>query len=226
MINSEATVHVTKIAAAKRQLDTAIRMYFACDDELSIHTLVAAAFRILRDVIQSRGMNYGQEVVRAGLCAIAKEYGQGTLSEDVLKTIKESGLLHLFETILAEIREHGDKFVQSRIQITDPIKAEQRAWPSAPANFLKHADRDADALLAAGDVNNEVFLMGACAAYLELMRTPSPEIMAFIALWAAEHEAAPDVHEPARKLANKLVSLKTKDERYHACAEWVRQRKD
>ena len=61
-------------------------------------------------------------------------------------------------------------------------QAEIIAWPSAPANFLKHANRDADAPFVAGYIDNEVFLMGACAAYVELMRTPSREIMAFMAL--------------------------------------------
>jgi hypothetical protein len=224
MSNSEATVHVTKMAAAKRQLDTAIRMHFAHDDELSIHTLIAAAFRVLRDVMQNRGTKMGEELFRAGVYGIAKQYGEGTLSADVLKALKESRLLPLVETIAADIREQGDKFDRSRIQIADPIKAEQRTWPSAPANFLKHAERDADALLAAGKINNETFLIGACVAYLELMRTPSPEIMAFIALWTVEHEFVPDAPAPIRKLADWLVPLKN-EERYDACAEWVRQMK-
>ena len=93
---------------------------------------------------------------------------------------------------------------------------------TCPCEFLEAREPGRDALFVAGDIDNEVFLMGACAAYVELMRTPSPEIMAFIALWAAKHEAAPDVHEPARKLADRLVPMK-EDDRYHACAEWVRR---
>jgi hypothetical protein len=49
--------------------------------------------------------------------------------------------------------------------------------------------------------------------------------MAFIALWAVEHDHALDAHAPARKLADWLASLK-KDKRYRACAEWVRQMKN
>ena len=216
MSNSEATVHLTKIAAAKSQLDTAIRLFFAHDDELSIHTLVAAAFRINRDLIEKRGTDFEAEVLRAGLYAMAKQYRAGTLSENVSKDLKEIGLLSLFETIADDD--------PSRIWITRG-KAESRGWPSGPANFLKHADRHPNALLAASDINNEDFLIGACIAYLELMPTSSPEIMAFIALWAVEHDHALDAHAPVRKLADRLASLK-KDKRYRACAEWVRQMKN
>jgi hypothetical protein len=49
MINESAPLHVTKLAAAKRQMDAAIRMFFTQEAELAIHTLaiVAAAFRVL-----------------------------------------------------------------------------------------------------------------------------------------------------------------------------------
>jgi hypothetical protein len=217
MSNSEATVHLTKIAAAKRQLDTAIRLYFAHDDELSIHTLVAAAFRILRDLIDKRGTDFEAELFRAGFYAMAKQYRGGTLSEDVSNALKESGLLSLLETI-ADDEHHVFRIIRD--------KKKSRGWPSGPANFLKHADLDADALLAANDINNEDFLIGACTAYLELMPTLSPEMMAFIALWAVEHDTARDGwYKPARKLADRLVSIK-KDERYRACAEWVRLMKN
>src|SRR5262245_44793158 len=125
MSNSEATVHLTKIAAAKRQLDTAIRLYFAHDDELSIHTLVAAAFRILRDLIDKRDTDFEAEVFKAGLYDWAKQYRAGTLSEDRSKALKESGLLSVIETI-------SDDDDPSRIRITRD-KTKSRAWPSGPA---------------------------------------------------------------------------------------------
>jgi hypothetical protein len=218
MSNSEATVHLTKIAAAKRQLDTAIRLYFAHDDELSIHTLVAAAFGILRDLIKKRGSDFEAEVFKAGFYAWAKQYRAGTLSEDVSKALKESGLLPLLETIAADEDPSHIRIIRD--------KTKSRGWPSGPANFLKHADWHPNALLAASDINNEHFLIGACTAYLELMPTPSPEIMAFKVLWAVEHDAALDADaELACELADRLASLK-KDERYRVCAEWVRQMKN
>lgn len=49
-----ATVHVTKLAAAQRQLRAAVRMFFAGEDELAIHTVASAAYR-LSDLKADRG---------------------------------------------------------------------------------------------------------------------------------------------------------------------------
>ncbi len=46
---------VDKLEAARRQLETAIRLYFQSDDEVSIHTLAAAAYTVLRDINERRG---------------------------------------------------------------------------------------------------------------------------------------------------------------------------
>jgi len=41
---------ISKLDAAKRQIEIAIRLYFQDDDPVSIHTLSAAAYNILRDL--------------------------------------------------------------------------------------------------------------------------------------------------------------------------------
>jgi hypothetical protein len=46
---------VSKLDAARRQLETAIRLYFAEGDPVSIHTLTAAAHQVLADVNRARG---------------------------------------------------------------------------------------------------------------------------------------------------------------------------
>lgn len=45
---------VSKLDAVKRQLDTAIRLYFSDGDPVSIHTLTAAAYNILRDISEKK----------------------------------------------------------------------------------------------------------------------------------------------------------------------------
>jgi hypothetical protein len=46
---------VSKLDAAKRQLETVIRLYFSDGDPVSIHTLTAAAYNVLRDVTKQKG---------------------------------------------------------------------------------------------------------------------------------------------------------------------------
>lgn len=46
---------ISKTEAAERQLDAAIRLFFANDDWIAVHTLAAASGRILRDLTEQRG---------------------------------------------------------------------------------------------------------------------------------------------------------------------------
>jgi hypothetical protein len=46
---------ISKLDAARRQLETAIRLYFSTGDPVSIHTLSAAAYNVIRDINKKRG---------------------------------------------------------------------------------------------------------------------------------------------------------------------------
>jgi hypothetical protein len=46
----EKSIIITKLDAAKRQLETAIRLYFREEDPVSIHTLACAAYNVIRDI--------------------------------------------------------------------------------------------------------------------------------------------------------------------------------
>ncbi len=47
-------------------MDAATRFWFAEEDELAIHTVAAAAYRSLRDLMARRGLQPFGEFVRAG----------------------------------------------------------------------------------------------------------------------------------------------------------------
>jgi len=49
------SIKVSKIDAARRQLDTAIELWFGDKDPVSIHTLAAAAHQIVHDINNQRG---------------------------------------------------------------------------------------------------------------------------------------------------------------------------
>ena len=49
-----ADVAITKIEAARRQLDCAVRIFFAGEDYLAIHTLAHAAYSVLSDLHRER----------------------------------------------------------------------------------------------------------------------------------------------------------------------------
>jgi len=49
-MNTSSTITITKLQAARRQLRSAIELWFADDDPISIHTLAAAAHQIIHDL--------------------------------------------------------------------------------------------------------------------------------------------------------------------------------
>ena len=49
-------LHLSKLDAAKRQLETAITLYFHFGESVSIHTLATASLQILRDLMVNRGI--------------------------------------------------------------------------------------------------------------------------------------------------------------------------
>jgi hypothetical protein len=51
----DKSLKISKLDAAKRQLETAIRLYFHGGDPVSIHTLVAAGYNVVRDINVKRG---------------------------------------------------------------------------------------------------------------------------------------------------------------------------
>lgn len=48
------TVKVNKLDAARRQLDCALRLWFADDDQVSVHTLVGSAYQVIHDLNASQ----------------------------------------------------------------------------------------------------------------------------------------------------------------------------
>lgn len=50
-----AELHITKQAAAQRQLDAAIRILFTGEDMLAVHTIVSAAHNVLTDLDNKSG---------------------------------------------------------------------------------------------------------------------------------------------------------------------------
>jgi hypothetical protein len=53
-MQTRKNITITKLDAAKRQLETVIRLYFHDGDPVSIHTLVCAAYNIIRDINKRR----------------------------------------------------------------------------------------------------------------------------------------------------------------------------
>jgi hypothetical protein len=125
-------VSITKIDAAKRQINTAIRMYFLEMDVISTHAIAAAGLQIVSDlgIKQNKSVGY----------------------TDFLSLIVE----------------------KRRGEFLDLMRH--------PQNFIKHADREGDAIavLEYNPETLEIFLFLAGQAYEKLTGSTTPEIRGLI----------------------------------------------
>ena len=89
-------VYVNELFAAQRQLREAIWMFFAQRDDLAIHTVASAAYRILKDLKEKRGRNEAADAQFTGIFYFVRDYRRGTLpvevqdDPEIMKFIKES----------------------------------------------------------------------------------------------------------------------------------------
>src|ERR1039458_6074559 len=55
-MKEQPTIHISKLDAAKRQLETAIRLWFHSGDPVSVHSLAAASHQLLHDLGKRHGI--------------------------------------------------------------------------------------------------------------------------------------------------------------------------
>lgn len=107
------SITISKLDAVKRQLETAIHLYFLSRDPVAIHTLASAAHKIITDLNKHRG-------------------GSPTLNEKMLSTRVKPGcekeayrLLHNAENFF----KHADKDPEGTIKF-NPDASEVILWES------------------------------------------------------------------------------------------------
>jgi hypothetical protein len=130
-------VQLTKLEAARRQLESAVRLYFAYGDEVSIHTLAAAAYSLVRDINEHR-------------------HGEPMLKD-----------LHLL--------------------LPDGLSREFRNYINRPENFLKHADKDPDAVAELEPRWTEVLIWEASRKYCEMTGKQNKILITFV-FWFVAHQ--------------------------------------
>ena len=168
----QLSIFINKLEAARRQLDAAIRMTFANEDSLAIHTIAAAAYRITRDILHKRGRHDPDELLRGGIYALALSFAHGEISDKDIEYIKETEPTYgLISNIADEIKAQeasGREFTLDQISISSSDHAKKSHWQSMSkvSSFLKHADLDTDASLKLEEVDNDKLLFHATGAYV------------------------------------------------------------
>jgi len=222
-----AEVFINKLEAARRQLDAAIRMTFTNADELATHTVAAASYRILRDLLYKRGRSDQADLISAGIIQTAQSIASGTLSPAEFEALtKDAPQLEDFFLSLAERVSGGDELTVDEITVRLDGKSDWNRLSTA-ANFLKHADRDSDNHLSLDSVNNDELLIRACAAYAMAVGQTSqnlfqtPEMSAFHIWWMARHDPPQLVKECGSELADLMQRL-SPAKRRRTCLKLIR----
>jgi hypothetical protein len=205
---TKTNVWIRKELAARRQLDTAIQLYFQNDDALSIQTLAVAAFGILRDLNRKRGRHHFTDLMAAGLWEMAQNYRTGNqdeIPEDVRSLVED----------IARKQSSGQIKSPRDIQIGNVGHLEKEHWDkfAESSNFLKHADKDSLSALAESEINNEEALSHACAAYVRLLRSLSPEMAVFVAYDSCEESKSLPRTSSAAPIAKKLKTVRSQHRR-------------
>jgi hypothetical protein len=164
---------INKLSVGERQLAAAIRMYFLELDPLAIHTVSAAAHNLLADLLKDRGRDASVHGIIHGLLRAAKDLHEGVITEDHIRGWGDGALelvqqyCHLFEA--------DEGFDIDEISSSAPTEFAKAYWSDRRRsyNYLKHADRDAKALLDEASINNEDTILQAiiCSQHLNMKHT-------------------------------------------------------
>lgn len=145
-----ASVSITKLSAAQRQIDAAIRILFSGEDALAVHTLVAAAHAIVLDLAAKRNVTpYTESIGQAITTLYRQRFGEAIPN-------------HKLQRWVARFEERHF-----------------RPYWNRPANFLKHADRDPGDVLDQDSLQTDTLLLVSCTTYAELGLEYTPEMSAF-----------------------------------------------
>jgi hypothetical protein len=218
MSQKTATIFITKLGAAERQLNAAIRMVLENEDELAIHDVAASAYRVLRDIKQKRGRSDAFDLFQRGLFAIAEELATG--KRNSIPTTVVSPLVEIIESIRDGIVAGDIHCFEDMPPIR--VKNEGYFWYefNKPFNFLKHAKQDSEDALDLAKLKNDELLMRASAVFVEITNRISPEIAAYYILIASHRDDSGLPEEVRLEFGNLPEHQKRKQ-----CLTWLQKQR-
>jgi hypothetical protein len=165
---TSSRVHVTKLAGAQRQLRAAIRLFFAEEDELAIHTVAHAAYRLIADLKNERGQDEVADYYLVLVFYVVRDFRRGTLPSHLTDDPEAmKWILEMVEKLpITESMELEDV----RVSVSPETAKQYWLKRNKVANFLKHADRDPRAHVPLHEIDNFQLLMRALGSYGDLVK--------------------------------------------------------
>jgi hypothetical protein len=221
MVETSAKVHVTKLAAAQRQLRAAVRMFFSGEDDLAIHTVASAAYSLLRDLKADRGREEVGDYYLTSIFYCVRDYRRGTLPSYLAN---DPEMMNWIREIAEKLPIDADSKFED-VTASVPASTVREFWQkrNAISNFLKHADRDARSHISLDEVDNLQLLMQTYGAYVDLVHDElEAEGLVFWLYFSVTSEMSEGLPAKFRGIADKLEQLDD-TERLSFCSALVRE---
>lgn len=176
-----AEVALTKQAAARRLISSAVILARVEGDPLAIHLLAASALNLLRELLRGRGPDYVSRAIVEGLFQAASRLALGEPAPFATDPYTDELLREIAERI-----KSGNLRSADDIKVTGPsVEYEHMKHITGPFNFLKHADRDPLAHLNESAFRPVETILHAVCAYVMLF--PDQGLDAHVGDFAMEH---------------------------------------
>lgn len=217
----KANVHVTKLAAAQRQLRAAIRMFFSGEDELAVHTVGAAAYRLLADLKTDRGRDEVGDYYLTSIFYCVRDYRRGTLPSYLQN---DPEMMRWIQELAEQLPINADSNFED-VKVTVPKSVATDYWQkrNSASNFLKHADRDPNASLSLDEVDNLHLLIQAYGAYVDLLHDDlEGEGFVLRLYYSVKSNAIESLPPHLQDIAKKLEPLEP-TKRMHLCSRLIRE---
>lgn len=218
-------IYVTKLAAAQRQLCTAIRLFFAGEDELAVHTVASAAYRVLSDLKAERGRDEAADHYLTSIFYAVRSYRRGTLPGYLAHDPKAMQFIRDMADRMPEMSATSE-FKDVTASVSSDVARDFWRTRNAISNFLKHADHDPKSHISLDDVDNLQLLMDASGAYIDLTNDNlGPEGFVLYVHFCAIKGIKEEMPEKFRRYAAQLEKLDP-DKQIRFCSEWLRKMKE
>lgn len=214
-------VYITKASAARRQIDAAIKMYFAGYDELAIHTVAGAARTLVRDLNKHRGNSVYSETLQRGIILGVQSWLRGQTHPPDVEA--------LFRTLVGSERNR-DKWLSLDPQDSTAIATvgmdnfERNEWSKSVGiiNFLKHADRDPRAVLRSNGIDNVRRITESCVWYGDLGFPLTSEMKVFNLYCRALPDNPTDIAAHPQSETIRLLAGVSEKKRRQICLRMLR----
>ena len=215
-----ARIHITKPAAAVRQLRAAIRLYFQQEDELAVHTVACAAYRLIADLKAERGLDEAADYYLTSIFYVVRDYRRGTLPMH----IRGNPEMMAWVTDMAEKLPIEPDTDLRDVSVQIDLQTARQFWndQNRAGNFLKHADRDVGSSLDLEEIDNPRLLMQALSSYTDLVKGDlvKPEGLVFWLFSLSAHGEVNDFPEKYRDLGSRLIEVPS-ERRREFCAALI-----